>query len=48
MARKNQWEQFASAFGTAYDLGNRIQTGRNARQIMDEEVDFVIGLKTES
>jgi len=39
MARKNQWEQFASAFGTAYDLGNRIQTGIGARKIMDEEVE---------
>ena len=39
MARKNQWEQFASSFDTFYNIGNKIQKGIGARKIMDEEVE---------
>jgi len=41
MARKNQWEQFASSFDTFYNIGNKIQKGLGSRKIMDEEVETI-------
>jgi len=37
MARKSPWEQFANNFTTFYDLGNKIQTDRESKKIMEEE-----------
>jgi len=37
MARKSPWEQFANNFTTFYDLGNKIQTDRASKKIMEEE-----------